>query len=106
MPTIPRTIKVGPHVYTVVRATAEDKPDILGHADFDAMEIVLRKGLRTTKLKEILLHELLHCCTYPSFTGVYEENEKYTPEDIVNAVAPPLLQMLKDNPKLVEFLTK
>ena len=103
---MPHTIKVGPHVYTVVRKTAVDMPEVMGNSDFDKVEIMVRKGLRKSKAQEILLHELLHACTYPSFTGVYEGEEKLMTEEFVNAVAPVLLQVLKDNPKLVEYLTK
>ena len=103
---IPRTIKVGPHVYSVVRKTVEEMPDALGNTDFDANEIRIRKSLRGSKQAEVLLHELLHATTYPSFTGVYEGEEKLMTEELVNAVAPVLLQVLKDNPKLVEYLTQ
>jgi len=103
---IPRTIKVGPHTYAVVRKLPEEMPDALGDTDFDKNEIRIRKNLRKTKSQEILLHELLHCCTYPSFTGAYETDPKLDAEEFVNAVSPPLLQVLKDNPKLVEYLTK
>jgi hypothetical protein len=101
---IPRTIKVGPHVYSVVRKTEEEMPDALGDTDFDANEIRIRKNMSKTKSQEILLHELLHACTYPSVTGAYEGEEKFMAEEFVNAVAPVLLQVLKDNPKLVEYL--
>jgi predicted SprT family Zn-dependent metalloprotease len=103
---IPHTIKVGPHVYSVVRKTGEEMPEALGDTDFDANEIRIRKNMRKTKSQEIVLHELLHACTYPSFTGAYEGEEKLMTEEFVNAVAPVLLQVLKDNPKLVEYLTK
>jgi len=101
---MPHTIKVGPHVYTVVRKSTADAPENMGNSDFDKVEIMVRKGLRKSKAQEILVHELLHTCTYPSFTGVYEGEEKLMTEEFVNAVAPVLLQVLKDNPKLVEYL--
>ena len=101
---IPHTIKVGPHVYSIVRKTVEEMPDALGNTDFDTNEIRIRKNMRKTKSQEVLLHELLHTTTYPSFTGVYEGEEKLMTEEFVNAVAPVLLQVLKDNPKLVGYL--
>ena len=103
---LPGKIKVGPHEYVVVRKTEEEMPDEIGESRFDSLELCLRKQLRGSKLKEILLHELLHLCTYPSFTGAYDDSEKLTSEDFVNAVAPLLLQVLQENPKLVEYLTK
>jgi len=101
---MPRTIKIGPHTYKIVRKTLEELPDELGSTDFDLTEIRIRKNLRATKAKEVLLHEALHCCTYPSFTGAYETDPKLDAEDFVNCVAPVLLQVLRDNPDLLAYL--
>lgn len=84
----------------------EEMPDELGKTSFDINEVHIRKNLRKTKAQEIILHELLHCATYPSFTGAYEEDPKLTAEEFVNCVSPVLPQVLKDNPGLVEYLTK
>jgi hypothetical protein len=80
-------------------------PGALGDSDFDLMRVRVGKNLRSSKAKEILLHELLHCCTYPSFTGAYETDPKLDAEEFVNAVAPALLQLLRDNPDMVSYLT-
>ena len=99
---IPRTIKVGPHTYTVVRKTAEEMPDSLGSCEFDDLQIWIRKRLRTSKAKEILLHEVLHACTHPTMNCSGDHSD----EDFVAAVAPVLLEVMLENPKLVEYLTK
>lgn len=94
---MPSTVKVGPHVYKVVR-----KPvDGLGECDFNTLQIVVKPRLRKSKAREILLHECLHATTHPSMNG----EEKYTDEDFVTAVSPVLLQVLQDNPLLVAYLT-
>ena len=103
---MPASVKVGPHVYSVVRQTKAQMPNLMGDSDFDLMQIRVRQRLKKSKSKEILIHELLHVCSYPSFTGVYAENEKYAPEEMINAIAPVLLQVVQDNPELLEYLTQ
>jgi hypothetical protein len=102
---IPRTVKVGPHVYQILRVPLPELPDALGDSNFDLLRVRIRKNLRASKVREILIHELLHLCTYPSFTGAYETDPKLDAEEFVNAVAPTLLQVLRDNPELVAYLT-
>jgi hypothetical protein len=103
---IPKTVKVGPHVYRIVKVSSSEMPEALGDSDFDLMRIRVLKNLRSSKGKEVLLHELLHCCTYPSFTGAYETDPKLDAEEFVNAVAPALLQLLRDNPDMVAYLSE
>ena len=95
---MPKTVRVGPHTYSVVRKAASGE---LGSCDCNLLQICVRAKLRKSKARETLVHELLHACTHPSFLG----NEKLTDEDFVTAVAPVLLQVLQDNPKLLEYLT-
>ena len=106
MAAIPDSVKVGPHSYSIVRETKSTMPDLMGDSNFDLMRIRLRKGIRKSKMQETLLHEILHTTTYPCFTGAYEEDEKYTPEQIISAISPLLLQVIQDNPDLLEYLTQ
>ena len=99
---MPTSIKVGPHVYSVLKKPAAEMGDSLGYCDFDKLEIWVTQRLRKSKASEILVHECLHACTHPSFNGY----EKLDDETFVTAVAPVLLGVLRDNPKLLEYLTK
>lgn len=98
---IPRTVKVGPHVYRVIRKSKEQMPDNLGWCDFTELSIWLLRGMRLSKTREILVHELMHAACYPTFCG----EEKFTDEEFVTATAPVWLSILRENPKLVEYLT-
>ena len=98
---MPSSVKVGPHTYSVLRKPAKAMGGCLGYCDFTPLEIWIKARLRRPKAKEILVHELLHACTYPSFNG----DDKLDDETFVNAVAPVLLQVLLDNPELVGYLT-
>jgi hypothetical protein len=97
---IPQTVKVGPHVYSILRKPSTQMKGDLGVCSFDQLEIWVKARMRKTKAQEVLLHEVLHATTHPSFNG----NKKMDDESFVNAVAPVLLQVLNDNPELVAYL--
>ena len=98
---MPSSVKVGPHVYPVVRKPKSVMSDH-GLCDWDAVQILIQARLRRSKAKEVLFHEVLHACTYPIMASVQNK----TDEDFVDVTAPALLQVLQDNPELVEYLTK
>lgn len=75
--------------------------DDLGHCDFDRVEIWLLQGMDSSKTREVLTHEVLHTCTYPTFCT----EEKYTDEAFVESTAVVLLNVLRENPKLISYLT-
>lgn len=94
---MPSAVRVGCHAYAIVR-----KPGISynGECQFDSLQITVKARLRRSKAQEILLHEVLHACTHPTLNG----GRKLTDEDFVDGVAPTLLQVIQDNPGLLEFL--
>lgn len=98
---MPQTVKIGPHVYSIVRKSKRDMED-LGQCDFNNVQISIRKRLHLQKAMEVLVHEILHGCTYPSMAAVSNK----TDEDFVDVTAPMLLQVLKDNPDLLAYLTQ
>lgn len=97
---MPEFVKVGPHTYPIIRKSAREMKD-LGLCSWDRVQIFIRKGMRKSKAQEVLLHEVLHSTTYPTMASVKNK----TDEDFVDTVAPVLLQVLQDNPELVEYLT-
>jgi hypothetical protein len=99
MAEMPTTVKVGPHVYSVIRKSGINYNGI---CEFDTLQICVKKRLRKSKAQEILLHEILHACTHPSLNG----DKPYKDEEFVDGVTPTLLQVLQENPKLLEYLTR
>jgi hypothetical protein len=97
MQKMPEQVKIGPHVYAIVRTGYKDR---IGNCDFQELKIFVRARLRRSKAQEILLHEVLHGCTHPTLNG----NKRYTDEDFVEAIAPTLQQVLRENPELVRYL--
>lgn len=99
---MPKTVKVGPHVYTVLRKTVaqmpvvgEGKPN--GYCDKDQAQVCIAARGRRSKLQEWTIHEFLHAI-WPDG----DENE----ERHVTELAPRLLQLIKDNPELVGYLAQ
>ncbi|MGA7887641.1 MAG: hypothetical protein WCA44_18050 [Acidobacteriaceae bacterium] len=99
-PPMPAAVKVGPHVYRVLLVAAQ-MPKIDGETpnaciDLDALTVKVAARLRRSKMQELSLHEFLHAM-WPKGYGFEEE--------LVTALAPRLLQLLRDNPELVRYLT-
>lgn len=97
---LPRKVKVGSHTYTIVRKSAKDMPpDQLGDCDFNKLEIQILQKLPPDKLREVALHEIIHTCTYPNLVDKTDIDEAF-----VEMIAPNLMNVLRENPKFVEFL--
>ena len=97
---MPKSIKVGAHVYTILRKPKSQFEDE-GLCVSDKLEITIRQRLKRSKAQETLLHEIIHACGYPSFWDKWPGEEKF-----VIAIAPVLLQVIQDNPGLLEYLTQ
>ena len=97
---MPKIVRVGVHPYSILRKQKGQMGDNLGDCDGNVLQISVAKRLKKTVAQETLLHEVLHACNYPSFVG----KENISEEDIVNACAPVLLQVIRENPTLVAYL--
>lgn len=77
-----------------------------GVTDFDRDRIILKATLAKGSLRDVFLHELLHAIfdQLPTKRELAEVR-KDLEEDIVYALTPRLIALLRDNPKLVEYLT-
>jgi len=72
-----------------------------GGCDFNTVTISVQERLRKSKAQEVLLHECLHAASYPTLNDQTVSDEKF-----VDGLTPTLLQVLKDNPELLEYLTQ
>lgn len=101
---MPRTVKVGPHVYRILlkpaRIMQDDGEGCNGFCHFDKNEIWLYRGLKLAKRQEFLFHELKHACGHSAFFG----RKLMVEETYVRHMAPAVLAMLRDNPPLVTYL--
>lgn len=99
---LPNTVKIAGFEYQVKRVAKlkVDGDQANGASDDDALTLELRKGMKRAKSQEFLLHEILHSCLY-AVQGIDSDTE----EKFVTAISHRLLQVLKDNPKLISYLT-
>lgn len=97
--TAPRTVKVGPFSYSIERGWNGDD---FGDTDFNSTVIRIRGGLSADAERETVLHECLHCATDLVGERVRLGDERE--EELVRALSPALLAILRDNPALVRYL--
>ena len=96
----PAAIIVGPHTYGV-EVVPEIPGSLLGEADHCTLTIRVVADLPDSVTAEVVLHELLHCLIDQ---GPLRDFDSDVEESIVSALAPPLLDALRRNPKLVALL--
>ena len=105
----PRIVRVGPHKYDIVfDKEACVAANVVGVCLNDDARIILDPGLADTMKRETLLHELLHAVWYqtPLDRRYDDDAPDSVGEEIVYTLASRLLSLLRDNPKLVEYLTQ
>jgi hypothetical protein len=96
---IPLDVKIGPYQIVIDQHEGYwNKDDIRVYGEFDerASTINIDVDASPEIIRETLLHEILH-----AILGMYERDD----EALVRLLSPMLLQVLRDNPKLVLALT-
>ena len=108
---MPKKIRIGGHVFDIVERLKEEDGMLndatLGYTLEAKTLIVIDKGLSESKKRQTLLHELLHACVMvfdtsvkPKKTDEFDTWEHY----FIGIWEEPILMMLRDNPKLAEWL--
>ena len=97
---MPKTVRVGPHDYSILRKPASVMKDTLGHCDSSTLQIWVKQRLRKSKSQEILIHELFHAMTLQAL----DTTKQHDDEAYIVVLAPLMLQMLRENPQLVAYL--
>ena len=101
---IPKKVQIGPFVFTV-RLDQFSKTvltDSHGELDVDLLEIRLHPDRAELIIKETLLHEIIHGVC--AVGGLDHELGADQEEKIVRRLAPILLDVLRRNPGMVEYL--
>lgn len=96
---MPKAVKVGPYTYRIAVT-----PDIdeFGHTANDAHRIAINVDQSAVSMKDTLLHEVLHACFFT--VNLRDQVDFETEERVVRRLATILLQVLRSNPKLVDYL--
>lgn len=107
----PSPIKVGPYEYTI-HFRPERAMDLFGYLaiTFTTKQVILvSAGMAGGHLRETVLHEIMHTCqNIKDRMGVdgLDSDGTMTADEFIERTAPELLEVLKDNPELVKWLTK
>lgn len=104
---LPKSVQVGPYCFVVHKCVADDlnapddELDTFGQTLIPSLEIFVRTDIAEDMQAEVLLHEVLHAIYYASNLRSRFADEE---EDIVSELAIELLDVLRRNPKLTDFL--
>lgn len=96
---LPASITIGPHVYAVTTDGLPD--DLIGDSDCTQLVLRVRADMPESTTAETLLHECLHAILDATPLRDFDDAVE---ESIVSALAPPLLELLRRNPRLVALL--
>lgn len=106
---LPRRVVVAPHVMTIQYDDdnrLKEVDDLNGLCDFDTGRIWIDRKQTPLMERDTVLHEVLHAVL--DQTGAkrrFKDIDKDFEEELVCELAPRLLQVLRDNPSLVGYLT-
>lgn len=111
VPARPTTIRIGPFQYTVrweaVIYDCDDEgvedrtlPTLSARVEHVRLLIRIDKTMHVVVQRKSLLHEVIHACNW--ITG---HQDAHNEEEWVRSLAFPLLDVLRDNPRLVAWLT-
>jgi hypothetical protein len=103
----PRNILIGHAYYTVkYDKHLSENSEAIGLTGPETQRILLDPQVGADVERETLLHELIHAICFQA--GLRLEGEPFqktkVEEKVVWTVAPKILELLRDNPELVEFL--
>ena len=82
---IPKSLKIGGHIYDVKLVESDDIQKDCGECAVDKLEIKIKKTMPQTMQEETLIHEAIHAMNF----GLSEESVQY--------LSMAFYQFLKDN---------
>ena len=97
--TFPSRIQVGPHVYHLSYDEQLGDRGANGETYRQLCRILIADHLSFTIEREVVLHETLHA----NFGATNLDGD--TEETVVTALTAPLLDLLRSNPSLTDYLT-
>lgn len=97
MSSVPESVVVGPYTYKVGIGQTYSQWGMVNHTE---QKVLVDEAVTVERQRVTLMHELLHCCT--ELMHITDESSE---EATVSALAPALVQVLRENPDLVAYLT-
>lgn len=96
---LPKKVKIGPYQFALERTYGMDT---IGIMNYDRQRIAIDPDIPQDIATDTTMHEILHVIFYMS--GLRDDFEVKEQERIVNTFATPLIQVIRDNPKLIEYI--
>lgn len=109
----PGTVLVAPYEYTIntdqetwdrLKANVPKAHDMWGHTDHQKMAIAVEPGMGYDALADTVLHEVLHCVLAQGQGLQHLSSVDDVEEYVIERMVPRLLGVLRDNPRLVDWL--
>ena len=99
----PETVYVEPYTYEVVQdANWSAQTGNMGNCMNDMQRIIIDSSLTPQSERDTVLHELLHAIW--GQTSLQKRDTEDQQEEAIWQLTPRILALLKDNPRLVEYL--
>lgn len=95
---LPAVVQVG-HFRVAIKAGVPRVANEMGWFDSDTLTIHYKEGLPPALLADVVLHEAIHAIFF-----AYGIPKKLKEERVALSLSGPILILLRDNPKLVEWL--
>ena len=83
---------------------ARELEDLTGHCANDKLQITVDGSMAEPNVRDVLMHEILHACHWSAGEPLGHMKSDDPEEDAIRILAPALLNVLRANPKLVEYL--
>lgn len=107
---LPDSVKVGPHIYTVESSEAavdrvchKHQRELDGCADHQYQLITISPNGADSYRKDVFLHEVLHAVITATAMEFEQEDGE---ERLVGAMSTMLLQVIRDNPEVIRWLSQ
>lgn len=106
---VPRSVIVGPYRYTItvdheamdrLQRSGESGGGNVGSSNHHQLQITIDGDMAPAMIADTLLHEIMHCCYQVSGVGA----GKMTQEEAIDHVTPVLLDTLRRNPDVAQYL--
>jgi len=98
----PKTVRLDPFTYKVTFVTI--LPEAVGHSATDVGEIQVSESQTEENQRSTLVHEILHAIIGQGLREFLREPDPKFEEQIVALLEPRLFGLIRDNPKLIDYL--
>lgn len=105
MTNLPRSVRLGVHRFTIRHDPTVAHRGANGETYPELLEVRISPDLAPTREREVVAHELLHAAWHQTGLRSPDHGAADLEEEIIGALAPLVLELLRRNRRLVDYLT-